>query len=112
MWEEVAARQHGVLTRCQALAGGLRVVHTPGHTPGHMCLLHQPTGVLFVGDALFHLRGLGHSWAAGCTNAAVARASVSRLAELDFEVAAFTHGRELRTGARDAIRAFCKKRGV
>jgi len=30
----------------------LDVVWTPGHTPGHCCLLLQPDGVLFVGDHL------------------------------------------------------------
>ena len=28
------------------------VVWTPGHTPGHFCLLLQPDGILFVGDHL------------------------------------------------------------
>jgi glyoxylase-like metal-dependent hydrolase (beta-lactamase superfamily II) len=30
----------------------LEVVWTPGHTPGHCCLLLKPDGVLFVGDHL------------------------------------------------------------
>ncbi len=30
----------------------LEVVWTPGHTPGHCCLLLRPDGVLFVGDHL------------------------------------------------------------
>jgi len=36
------------------LGGGrtLQVVWTPGHTPGHCCLLLRPDGVLFVGDHL------------------------------------------------------------
>ncbi|MDP6100779.1 MAG: MBL fold metallo-hydrolase [Dehalococcoidia bacterium] len=34
----------------------LEVVHTPGHTPGHMCLLLRPQGFLFSGD---HVLGLG-----------------------------------------------------
>ena len=36
------------------LGGGrsLEVVWTPGHTPGHCCLLLKPAGVLFVGDHL------------------------------------------------------------
>ena len=36
------------------LGGGKRfdVVWTPGHTPGHCCLLLQPDGILFVGDHL------------------------------------------------------------
>ena len=28
------------------------VVWTPGHTPGHCCLLLEPDGILFVGDHL------------------------------------------------------------
>jgi glyoxylase-like metal-dependent hydrolase (beta-lactamase superfamily II) len=30
----------------------LHVVWTPGHTPGHCCLLLEPDGILFVGDHL------------------------------------------------------------
>ena len=32
--------------------GSPRVVHTPGHTPGHCVLLFEGRGALFVGDAL------------------------------------------------------------
>ena len=31
----------------------LDVVHTPGHTPGSMCLYHAPSHTLFAGDTLF-----------------------------------------------------------
>jgi glyoxylase-like metal-dependent hydrolase (beta-lactamase superfamily II) len=33
-------------------AGGLTVIATPGHTPGHICLYHQPSRTLIAGDAL------------------------------------------------------------
>lgn len=32
--------------------GGVVVIHTPGHTPGHICLYHQPSKTLISGDAL------------------------------------------------------------
>lgn len=31
----------------------LRVLHTPGHTEGSVCLLHVDDGILFSGDTLF-----------------------------------------------------------
>ena len=31
---------------------GLRVVATPGHTSGHLCLLDEDHGLLFTGDAI------------------------------------------------------------
>jgi glyoxylase-like metal-dependent hydrolase (beta-lactamase superfamily II) len=31
---------------------GLRIVSTPGHTPGHISLFAPSTGILFVGDSL------------------------------------------------------------
>lgn len=37
--------------------GDFRVKETPGHTPGHVAYFHEPTGVLFAGDALAVVRG-------------------------------------------------------
>ena len=31
----------------------LRVIHTPGHTPGGICLYSQKEGIIFAGDTLF-----------------------------------------------------------
>jgi glyoxylase-like metal-dependent hydrolase (beta-lactamase superfamily II) len=44
----------GTLTGGQVLPalGGLRVVETPGHTPGHISLFAPSAGILFVGDSL------------------------------------------------------------
>src|SRR6185312_11886103 len=88
------------------IAGGLRVVHTPGHTPGHVSLLHEGDEVLVTGDSLFNVRGIRWPFAATCTNAAQARDTARRLVDLPYSVVAFTHGTELRTGGRDAIAAF------
>jgi glyoxylase-like metal-dependent hydrolase (beta-lactamase superfamily II) len=92
------------------IAGGLRVVHTPGHTPGHVSLLHEATGVLVTGDALFNVRGLRYSPASFCTDVTLSRETADRLGDLDFEVAAFTHGSHVSTGAREAVRAFLRGR--
>ena len=39
------------------LVGGLTVIHTPGHTPGHICLYHHPSKTLIVGDAMNIAKG-------------------------------------------------------
>jgi hydroxyacylglutathione hydrolase len=31
----------------------LEVLHTPGHTPGHVCFIHRPSKLAVVGDVLF-----------------------------------------------------------
>jgi hydroxyacylglutathione hydrolase len=37
-----------------------QVLHTPGHTPGHVCFYERDEGVLFDGDVLFY-RGIGRA---------------------------------------------------
>jgi glyoxylase-like metal-dependent hydrolase (beta-lactamase superfamily II) len=104
-----------VITDNQLLdvAGGLRVVHTPGHTSGHVSLLHESSGVLITGDALFNwTRRISFSPRFLCTNIPLSRETAARLGEVDYEVAAFTHGPEIRDGARDKVRAFLRRRGV
>jgi glyoxylase-like metal-dependent hydrolase (beta-lactamase superfamily II) len=96
------------------IAGGLRVVHTPGHTPGHVALLHEPTGVLVTGDSIWNMRGR-MTWSVPmfCTDFAMSKETAGVLGELDYEVAAFTHGPEIRDGAREAVRGFLRaKAGV
>lgn len=38
----------------------LTVLHTPGHTPGGICLYGSADGIVFSGDTLFH-RGVGRA---------------------------------------------------
>jgi glyoxylase-like metal-dependent hydrolase (beta-lactamase superfamily II) len=91
--------------------GGLRVLHTPGHTPGHCSFLHEPTGVLITGDALVNFRGrMNYSFAAACTNFKMSKDTADRLGEVDYELVAFTHGPEIRDDARPAVRQFLKER--
>jgi glyoxylase-like metal-dependent hydrolase (beta-lactamase superfamily II) len=87
--------------------GGMRVLHTPGHSPGHVSLLLETTGPLVTGDALMNfpfLRGARISPRVLCWNFAMTKQTAHRLGELDNSVAAFTHGPEIRVGAREQIR--------
>jgi glyoxylase-like metal-dependent hydrolase (beta-lactamase superfamily II) len=72
--------------------GGLEVIHTPGHTPGSVCLYARQSGLLFVGDVL--QRRFGRVSAASglySDDPAAARSSLQRLAELDVKTVVFSH---------------------
>ena len=38
--------------------GGIRVIHTPGHTPGHISLYVQNSKTLIAGDAMVYMGGM------------------------------------------------------
>jgi glyoxylase-like metal-dependent hydrolase (beta-lactamase superfamily II) len=73
--------------------GGLRVVHTPGHTPGSVCLYAERDRLLFSGDALWcdrngALQRPNRYWSEDLGSA---RASVARLAAFDVGTILFGH---------------------
>jgi len=94
------------------IAGGLRVIHTPGHSPGHAAYLHEPTATLVTGDSIFNVLGLRWSFRAFCSNFRMSQRTALRLAEIDYRTAAFTHGPEIATRPREAIRGFLRREGM
>jgi len=88
------------------VGGGLRIIATPGHTPGHVSLLHERTGTLITGDALFNVRQLRFSPRPLCTDFRLSRQTAHVLGELEYERVAFTHGTEITDNAREAVRSF------
>ncbi len=62
----------------------LQVLHTPGHTPGSVCLLSNDDGLLLSGDTLF-AGGWGRTDLPGGSEAAIAE-SLVRLSELEAPV--------------------------
>ena len=72
-------------------ADGLRAIHTPGHSAGHLALLFPHAGgLLFVGDACSHMAGLDYSIV--YDDLEEARRSLAKLARLDFRAVCFSHG--------------------
>lgn len=86
------------------LAGGLTVIHTPGHTPGHVSLLWRSGSVLISGDAAMNLSGRVAPPPVAEDHSLAAR-SFRRLASFEFETAVFGHGRPVVGGASDVLRA-------
>jgi glyoxylase-like metal-dependent hydrolase (beta-lactamase superfamily II) len=88
------------------VAGGLRVVATPGHSPGHVSLLHEPTRTLITGDAIFNVLGLRYPPRVLCTDFRMTKRTAHVLGELEYERVGFTHGPDIVDGAREAVRRF------
>lgn len=84
------------------IAGGLTVVHTPGHSAGHVSLAWQGGRLMIVGDVGSNVAGVNDPL--GFENQQEGRRSQRRLASLQFEAAAFGHGRAIPHDASERIR--------
>ncbi|TDN37827.1 MBL fold metallo-hydrolase [Hymenobacter sp. UV11] len=84
------------------LAGGLEVIHSPGHSAGHLCLLLRSEGLLIAGDICSHVMGLKYSTIN--EDRTLARQSILRVAEYPFERAAFGHGDALTERANQQLK--------
>ena len=100
---EPIAVEHEVIDGETLPFAGLKAVYTPGHTAGHLALLlPRDGGVLFVGDAATNFVRLG--WGPIYEDVNHGRESLAKLAALEFEVAAFAHGRAIRARAGERFR--------
>lgn len=86
------------------LAGGMQVIHAPGHCAGQIALLWRRDNLLFAADAVMNLPFLGYSL--GYEDFELGQKTARRLAELEFEWAVFGHGRAL---LRNASRTFKRR---
>jgi glyoxylase-like metal-dependent hydrolase (beta-lactamase superfamily II) len=89
------------------IAGGIEVIHTPGHCAGQVALLWRPGRMLFAGDVGTNLMGLGDP--VGFENLEEGRASQRKVAGLSFDAAGFGHGKPI---VRDASTRFRDKWGT
>lgn len=91
---------------------GFTAFHTPGHTSGHASfLLDRSGGVLFAGDVANGGRKgrIRRSPRIVTEDRAAESASISRLAALRFEAAAFGHGRAISRDAAQRFREFAAR---
>ena len=89
----------------------VRVLHTPGHSPGSLCYLLERDGILFSGDTLFSDgRKVARSAPFPKSDRSLYRCSVARLAALEFDVLCGGHGRALVGSCSSAVRELVKRR--
>lgn len=73
------------------MAGGLRVIHAPGHCAGQVALFWpQHGGVLFAADACANMPSLDYSL--GYEDLALGQQTLANLAKLEFAAVCFGHG--------------------
>lgn len=93
------------------IAGGVKVIHTPGHTLGSVAfLIEGHGGVLFAGDAAAHMFGrLGKPMLLFTEDMGQVRESMRKLAALEFETACFGHGSVVKGKANAKFRRYVEK---
>lgn len=97
----------------QLLPEGFTVVHTPGHTPGHIALLHKAQRFLISGDALVNTRNqLRPNTSPFTTDRENAQRSIWRLAKKhadDFEIIVFGHGPPILQNGGKRVKALASR---
>jgi glyoxylase-like metal-dependent hydrolase (beta-lactamase superfamily II) len=83
--------------------GPVRVLHTPGHTPGHLAFWWPEHRVLFAGDAIVTYPVFEAGWPAFNLNPTQQRNSLRRMADLGAEVLAVGHGEPITAGATQRV---------
>lgn len=84
------------------VAGGLQVIHTPGHSAGHIVLLVKDEGVLIAGDLCANVMGLALSVVYEDIQLGVQ--SILKTAAFDFSTTVFGHGNPLKNNANKRIK--------
>ncbi|THF71655.1 MBL fold metallo-hydrolase [Deinococcus sp. Arct2-2] len=88
------------------IAGGVRVVYTPGHTVGHMSLFVEADGVVISGDALgSHDGTLTLPWPQGTADMPEALRSIAKLAQLPAKAVLAYHGGLVNENATQQLQA-------
>jgi glyoxylase-like metal-dependent hydrolase (beta-lactamase superfamily II) len=79
--------------------GPLQVIHTPGHSPGHLAFYWPERRALFAGDAVATWPALAPGWPAFNLNVTQHRVTLRRLAGLEPGVVAVGHGEPIQSEA-------------
>ena len=102
--DAINANTDGFIVADGEVVFDLRIIETPGHTPGHISVLDPAAGILVAGDALNGANG-------GVVGAnpdfsedmRMANASIERLSDFDYEVVLFGHGEPVLEGGSSAV---------
>lgn len=89
--------------------GGLRVIDSPGHTPGSISLKVLREDVIIVGDLMANTFRLGLPSRAFTVNMPMEIASICKIADMDFDIICFGHGMPIKKDARHKVNSLARK---
>lgn len=90
------------------IAGGIDVIHAPGHCAGQVALLWRRGRMLFAADTFMNMTGLGDPL--GFEDIDLGRASQRRLASLSYDAVGFGHGKPITRDATARLRRWTDSR--
>ncbi|HDD31301.1 MAG TPA: MBL fold metallo-hydrolase [Thermococcus litoralis] len=89
---------------------GLKVIHSPGHTPGSICLLDLKTKALFVGDLVMEENGkleeIPHHYS---LDPMKNREAIRRLLDIDFVHLLPSHGKPIMNEGKEKVRELVER---
>jgi glyoxylase-like metal-dependent hydrolase (beta-lactamase superfamily II) len=91
------------------ILGGIKILHTPGHTPGSICLYLPEKNLLIAGDLLANRFGLKLSSRAFTVDTSQEMQSIKRVAGLEFDVICFGHGSPIMHDAHQTVADFANR---
>ena len=101
--------QPDILLKDQDILAGLTCIHTPGHTPGSICLLDPETKVVFIGDTLrFDGQKITAPPELFTLDMNQTYDSIRKIAVLEFTVLLSGHGIPLIHNASEKVREYSK----
>jgi glyoxylase-like metal-dependent hydrolase (beta-lactamase superfamily II) len=90
--------------------GGIQIIHTPGHTPGHICLYLHASRILIAGDSLFVEEGkLSPAPAFINADTSLALQSLKKLTRCDVAGVIAYHGGLFRDAPNARIAEICSQ---
>jgi glyoxylase-like metal-dependent hydrolase (beta-lactamase superfamily II) len=95
--------------RLDEVMGGLEILETPGHSPGHLSFWQPEQRIVFCGDVLMRLGGLRLPIAAFTTDMDEDKRSIRKLAALQPRMVCFGHGLPLYRDTAATLAAFARR---
>jgi glyoxylase-like metal-dependent hydrolase (beta-lactamase superfamily II) len=109
-WNKHKGRPVDLLIGDGDQVGPLQVIHTPGHTPGHLVFYWPERKALFTGDAFVTWPKICPGWDNSMLNRPQSWDSLARMAALDVDIICTGHGDPITSGGAAVMRELLARR--